>query len=80
MTISHLRFGPRAIRAPYLISQANFVACSQFSFLERFDVLKYNAPGSTFLLNSTFGPDEIWDELPCEVQGRCCSRRTCAST
>ncbi|MBK9714316.1 MAG: pyruvate:ferredoxin (flavodoxin) oxidoreductase [Kouleothrix sp.] len=68
VTISHLRFGPRAIRAPYLISQANFVACSQFSFLERFDVLKYNAPGSTFLLNSTFGPDEIWDELPCEVQ------------
>ena len=68
VTISHLRFGPRPIRAPYLIGQASFVACSQFSFLERVDVLKYAAPGAVFLLNSTFGPDEIWDELPYEVQ------------
>ncbi len=68
VTISHLRFGPRPIRAPYLISQASFVACSQFSFLERVDVLKYAAPGAVFLLNSTFGPDDIWDELPYEVQ------------
>ena len=68
VTISHLRFGPRPIRAPYLINQATFVACSQFSFLERVDVLKYAAPGAVFLLNSTFGPDEIWDELPVEVQ------------
>ena len=68
VTISHLRFGPRPIRAPYLVDQASFVACSQFSFLERFDVLKYAAPGAVFLLNSTSGPDEIWDELPAEVQ------------
>ncbi len=68
VTISHLRFGPRPIRAPYLINQATFVACSQFSFLERVDVLKYASPGAVFLLNSTFGPDEIWDELPVEVQ------------
>ncbi len=68
VTISHLRFGPRPIRAPYLIGQASFVACSQFSFLERVDVLKYAAPGAVFLLNSTFGRDEIWDELPYEVQ------------
>jgi pyruvate-ferredoxin/flavodoxin oxidoreductase len=68
VTISHLRFGPRPIRAPYLIGQASFVACSQFSFLERVDVLKYAAPGAVFLLNSTFGHDEIWDELPYEVQ------------
>jgi len=68
VTISHLRFGPRPIHAPYLIGQASFVACSQFSFLERVDVLKYAAPGAVFLLNSTFGPDQIWDELPYEVQ------------
>jgi pyruvate-ferredoxin/flavodoxin oxidoreductase len=68
VTISHLRFGPHPIRAPYLVDKASFVACSQFSFLERYDVLKYAAPGGTFLLNSPFGPDEVWDELPVEVQ------------
>jgi pyruvate-ferredoxin/flavodoxin oxidoreductase len=68
VTISHLRFGPRPVRAPYLIDLAGFVACSQFSFLERVDVLKYAAPGAVFLLNSTYGPDEVWDELPAEVQ------------
>ena len=50
VTVSHLRFGPKPIRAPYLISQASFVACHQFSFLERFDVLKYASPGAVFLL------------------------------
>ncbi len=68
VTISHLRFGPKPIRAPYLIGQAQFVACHQFSFLERFDVLKYSAPGSVFLLNSIYGPDDIWDNLPRETQ------------
>lgn len=68
VTISHLRFGPKPIRAPYLISQANFVACHQFSFLERFNVLKYAAPGSVFLLNSIYGPEEVWDYLPRETQ------------
>jgi len=68
MTISHLRFGPHPIRAAYLIDQAQFVACSQFTFLERIDVLRYAAPGATFLLNSSFGPDEIWGELPQEVR------------
>jgi len=68
VTTSHLRFGPRPIRAPYLISQANFVACHQFSFLERFDVLKYATPGGVFLLNSIYGPEEVWDQLPREVQ------------
>jgi len=67
-TISHLRFGPKPIRAPYLISQAQFVACHQFTFLERFDVLKYAMPGGTFLLNSMAGPDEVWDTLPRETQ------------
>jgi len=75
VTISHLRFGPRPIRAPYLIGQASFVACSQFSFLERVDVLKYAAPGAVFLLNSTFGHNEIWDELPYEVQQAIAEKR-----
>ncbi len=68
VTISHLRFGPKPIRAPYLITAANFVACHQFSFLERFDVLKPAQPGATFLLNSPFGPKEVWDHLPRPVQ------------
>lgn len=70
VTISHLRFGPKPIRAPYLIGpgSAQFVACHQFSFLERVDMLKYAAPGAVFLLNSIFGPEEVWDHLPVEVQ------------
>ncbi len=70
VTISHLRFGPKPIRAPYLIgnNDANFVACHQFTFLERFDMLKYAKPGGVFLLNSIYGPDEVWDKLPQEVQ------------
>ena len=56
VTYSHLRFGPKPVRAPYLISQAQFVACHQFSFLERVDVLKYAMPGGVFLLNSIYGP------------------------
>ncbi len=67
-TISHLRFGPRPIRAPYLIGTANFVACHQFHFLERQDILRLAAPGATFLLNSPYGPDEVWDHLPRSIQ------------
>ncbi len=70
VTVSHLRFGPEPIRAPYLIEQnnANFVACHQFSFMERFDILKYARPGGVFLLNSFYASDEVWDHLPIEVQ------------
>jgi pyruvate-ferredoxin/flavodoxin oxidoreductase len=68
ITISHLRFGPRRIRAPYLISEANFVACHQFVFLERYDVLHEAVEGATFLLNSPFGVDEVWDQLPRPLQ------------
>jgi pyruvate-ferredoxin/flavodoxin oxidoreductase len=68
MTTSHLRFGPRPIRSSYLITEANFVACHQFTFLERIDMLKIAEPGATFLLNSPFGPDEVWDKLPRLVQ------------
>jgi pyruvate-ferredoxin/flavodoxin oxidoreductase len=70
MTTSHLRFGPKPIEAPYLIepNQANFVACHQFNFMERFDMLKYAREGATFLLNSMYGKDEVWEHLPQEVQ------------
>ncbi|MGB2869134.1 MAG: pyruvate:ferredoxin (flavodoxin) oxidoreductase [Bacteroidota bacterium] len=67
-TTSHLRFGPRPIRSTYLIDQANFVACHQWFFLEKFDVLKNAAPGSTFLLNSMYGPDVVWEKLPRYIQ------------
>ena len=56
MTTSHLRFGPKPLHSSYLITKASFVACHQFSFLERFDVLKAAEPGATFLLNSTVRP------------------------
>lgn len=68
ITVSHLRFGPNPIRSSYLINQAEFVACHQFTFLERLDVLKRAAPGGTFLLNSPYGPEEVWDHLPRQVK------------
>ncbi len=68
MTVSHLRFGPNPIRAPYLITEANFVACHQPTFLDRFDMLREAVPGGVFLLNSVYGPDEIWDHLPRAMQ------------
>jgi pyruvate-ferredoxin/flavodoxin oxidoreductase len=70
MTTSHLRFGPKPIQAPYLITAntANFVAVHQFTFLERYDLLKYTQPGAVFLLNSIYSKEEIWDQLPQEVQ------------
>ena len=67
-TISHLRFGPDPINAPYLIEQANFVACHQFNFLEQINMLKYAMPGAVFLLNSIYGTEDVWDTLPKEVQ------------
>src|SRR5499425_958520 len=75
MTISHLRFGPRPIRSTYLIERASFVACHQFSFLERIDVLETAEPGATFLLNSPYGPDEVWDKLPRRLQEQLIARR-----
>ncbi|MGH7895407.1 MAG: pyruvate:ferredoxin (flavodoxin) oxidoreductase, partial [Candidatus Binatia bacterium] len=74
-TVSHLRFGPRPIRAPYLVSQASFVGVHQFSFLERLDVLAVADPGATVLLNSPYGPGQVWDRLPREVQHTILDRR-----
>ena len=67
-TVSHLRFGPRPIRSTYLISRATFVACHQFSFLERMEILNVAQVGATFLLNSPYGSDQVWDQLPAPVQ------------
>ena len=68
MTISHLRFGPRPIRSSYLIRSASLVACHHFHFLEKLDVLEYLRTGGVFLLNATYGPGEVWDHFPREVQ------------
>jgi len=68
MTISHLRFGPKPIRSTYLVNHANFIACHQFTFLEKVDVLKNAEPGSVFLLNSPYPAGEVWDKLPRPVQ------------
>lgn len=68
ITTSHLRFGPKPIHASYLIRSANFVACHQFSFLERFDILSAAEPGAVFLLCTPFGPEQVWDHLPRSVQ------------
>jgi pyruvate-ferredoxin/flavodoxin oxidoreductase len=67
-TTSHLRFGPRPIHSTYLVDRANFVACHQWFFLEKFDVLKAAIPGATFLLNSTFPHEQVWDKLPQHIQ------------
>jgi pyruvate-ferredoxin/flavodoxin oxidoreductase len=68
MTTSHLRFGPDPIRSTYLITKANFVACHQFNFLERIDILSAAAQGAVFLLNSPYGADEVWNHLPRTTQ------------
>ena len=74
-TISHLRFGPEPIHSPYLIASARFVACHQFGFLARQDVLRFAAPGAVFLLNSPFAADRVWDRLPRPVQQQIIDKR-----
>ena len=68
LTTSHLRFGKQAIKSIYLIQQADFVACHNFSFLEKYDMLRNAKEGATFLLNAPYGKDEIWAHLPKYVQ------------
>ena len=75
MTTSHLRFGKQEIRSPYLIDSADFVACHNFSFLEKYDMLSKVKQGGTFLLNSPFGKDEVWANLPLEVQQQIISKK-----
>ncbi|MGD9110218.1 MAG: pyruvate:ferredoxin (flavodoxin) oxidoreductase, partial [Phycisphaerales bacterium] len=68
VTVSHLRFGKQLIRRPYLIAEADFVACHNPSFLEKYDMLSAAKEGGTFLLTSGYGPEDVWDTLPQEVQ------------
>ena len=74
-TVSHLRFGPQPIRAPYLVQQASFVGCHHFGLLDRVDVLGLAAPGATLLLDCTLPPDEVWDALPRPVQEKIIAKR-----
>ncbi len=67
-TVSHLRFGPNPIHSTYLISKASFVACHQWVFMEKYDMLKSAEKGAVFLVNSPFGPDKVWENLPRKVQ------------
>ncbi|MGA2622913.1 MAG: pyruvate:ferredoxin (flavodoxin) oxidoreductase [Bacteroidota bacterium] len=67
-TTSHLRFGPKPIHSTYLIDRASFIACHQWFFLEKFDVLQRAKTGATFLLNSIYGPNDVWDKLPRHIQ------------
>jgi pyruvate-ferredoxin/flavodoxin oxidoreductase len=67
-TVSHLRFGPEPIHAPYLVGQASFVGCHQFGLLDRVDVLGHAAPGATLLLDAPHAPNQVWDSLPRPVQ------------
>lgn len=69
-TVSHLRFGPNPIAAPYLVTSASFIGCHHWSILERVDVLEFARPGTTVLLNSPHPPEEVWDQLPQEMQRR----------
>ncbi len=75
MTVSHLRFGPRPIKAPYLIRQGQFVACSQYSFVGRADVLGFAASGATVLLNSPYSAEDTWKNLPREWQSTIISKK-----
>jgi pyruvate-ferredoxin/flavodoxin oxidoreductase len=68
LTVSHLRFGKRPIRSSYLVDKADFVACHNFTFLERYDMLSPLKPGGVFLLNSPYPAEEVWDHLPRQVQ------------
>ncbi len=67
-TVSHLRFGPKPIRAPYLITAANFIACHQFNFIEKVEMLNFIKQGGKFLLNSPYSKDDVWNYLPSAVQ------------
>jgi len=70
ITTSHLRFGPNPIYASYFVNKANFIACHQFSFIERYNMLKNAVPGATFLVNAPYDKDEVWNRLPRTVQGQ----------
>jgi len=67
-TVSHLRFGPEQICAPYLIQSANFIACHQFDLIGKIEVLRQAADDAVFLLDSPYSAEDVWDKLPQPVQ------------
>jgi pyruvate-ferredoxin/flavodoxin oxidoreductase len=75
VTVSHVRFGPDRIRSSYLVQKASFVACHQFEFVNRFDMLELAADGADFLINSPYGNNEVWDRLPREMQEQILEKR-----
>ncbi len=75
LTVSHLRFGPEKIRSTYLISKANFIACHQTSFIEKYDMLKNMTDGGTFLVNAPWGPEGTWDNLPKKTQAEIINKK-----
>ena len=74
-TVSHLRFSKKPIEAPYLVSKANFIGCHQFGFIDSETMLDNAAPGATFLLNSPFGPEEIWNHLPRVIEEKILNKK-----
>lgn len=68
LTVSHLRFSDHPIRSTYLVNSANFIACHHFNYLKKYDVLKDAEKGATFLLNTPFSEEEVWDQLPKKIQ------------
>jgi pyruvate-ferredoxin/flavodoxin oxidoreductase len=75
ITVSHLRSSPRPIRSAYLVDRAGFVACHQFEFVDKIDVLEHAAPGAVFLLNAPYPAEQVWDHLPREMQEQIVERR-----
>jgi len=75
ITVSHLRFGPGPIRSPYLCTKADFVACHNFSFVEKYDMLANAKPGATFLLASPYSAAEVWQHLPDELEQQILSKK-----
>jgi pyruvate-ferredoxin/flavodoxin oxidoreductase len=75
VTISHLRFGPNPIHSPFLLKRAEFVACHQWPFLERYNVVDYAAEGATLLLNAPYGPEKVWDHFSVETQREIIARK-----
>jgi len=75
ITISHLRSSKRPIRSAYLVDRASFVACHQFEFVDKIDVLEHAAPGASFLLNAPFPVDQVWNHLPSEMQEQIIERK-----
>lgn len=69
-TVSHLRFGPNPIQAPYLVTRSNFIGCHHWSILERVDVLEFAQPGATLLINSPYPVDQVWEQLPRPMQDK----------